>query len=568
MNCRLCNEPLAPGETVCDVCGTPVPLATDPGMESCLSCGGTLGPDDAFCTNCGAPRPGGARFAPVAPEDAFVASVRQSPPRAEDAFVSTARQSPPRDEFALALLAAEHAAEARAIESGARPVRAEPTFALPETPPRQAPAARAVEPSAASSISPPSQPARMPTSPTAQPEPRLGVGVTGTPDPPDRLDPPDPPARPRTPFLLRFLYGVIAVQILLVLSSGLYLLYYYYQESLATSIPESASPPPFAAVEEQPAPAAQSGTCDPATDERGPPNDPLTAIESIEPNPTETQPAEPQPTGPEPTESPTPEPEQYEPVDWNSVAVPSMSVAMAAVEAERAPEPTSIPTPTPEPTPTPTPEPTPIPTPEPTPIPTPEPTPTPTPTESVAVSDASTRLLLAQDLARAATEGDFDLWRRLFPRLRAQIVTPPNAQYLRARRLNDEALSVLRQSNYRRGAELLQSAFEVNPQDLEIIDNLSFALRQLKRYQQVEVVVLTALGHRPDRWQNWVMLGQASSDLGKSEQASGAYRTAYLLTDEPEKTLSHMRRIAGNIQLGASVQRDAQSALALIDGGA
>ncbi len=58
MNCKNCNNPIAPNATFCPICGaknfTSPTVTPNPQLITCRNCNNTVPSDSAFCTVCGA----------------------------------------------------------------------------------------------------------------------------------------------------------------------------------------------------------------------------------------------------------------------------------------------------------------------------------------------------------------------------------------------------------------------------------------------------------------------------------------------------------------------------------
>ena len=119
--------------------------------------------------------------------------------------------------------------------------------------------------------------------------------------------------------------------------------------------------------------------------------------------------------------------------------------------------------------------------------------------------------------------------------------TPDRRQ---ARKLNDDALKAMKEQNYPTAVELLQKASTLDPHDIEIGDNLGFALRLAGKYQESEAQIISVIERGPTREQAWFNLGETNSKLGKSAQAVALFVTAHSLAPNPKRTLETYTKLS------------------------
>ena len=146
-------------------------------------------------------------------------------------------------------------------------------------------------------------------------------------------------------------------------------------------------------------------------------------------------------------------------------------------------------------------------------------------------------------LVEAAVQGDTKAFDRLLEQLK-QVPGPDAGDNKIARKLNEAALMALREKNYAQAVEALEKAIAADPADIEISNNLGYALHLAERYQDAEKRLIQVIEQNPERSVAWANLATTSSKLGKSRQAVAAYVTAYKLHAKPERLLESYKKTA------------------------
>ena len=83
-----------------------------------------------------------------------------------------------------------------------------------------------------------------------------------------------------------------------------------------------------------------------------------------------------------------------------------------------------------------------------------------------------------------------------------------------ARVLNAEGVRLSKQGNIEQALSIFAQAAQLNPNDGEILGNLSYSYYQLGNYDQSEQVLNRALNIKPKRGASWILMGQLRSVRG------------------------------------------------------
>ena len=183
---------------------------------------------------------------------------------------------------------------------------------------------------------------------------------------------------------------------------------------------------------------------------------------------------------------------------------------------------------------------------------------TPPPAESQPTEQAAqTRLEgtewkpLAADLVEASTRGDADKFQSTMLELKA-MQKPISGDRKLARELNEHGLAALRNGDVSGAVELLSRAHTTDAADIEVSDNLGYALSKAGAHAEAEAQLMKVLAQAPERASAWANLAEASSHQGKNEQAVAAYVTAYELSRKPEVMLETLKKYVDNPEYEAS----------------
>jgi hypothetical protein len=148
-----------------------------------------------------------------------------------------------------------------------------------------------------------------------------------------------------------------------------------------------------------------------------------------------------------------------------------------------------------------------------------------------------------QALVDASTRGDSEKFKVIFQQLQRR-EGPETGDRKTARKLNEAALMALREKSYAQAVDVLRLALVADPADIEVADNLGYALQMAGQFKEAETQLVAVIERAPDRASAWANLAEASSRLGKSKQAVAAYLTAYKFSQKPERLLETMKKMA------------------------
>jgi Flp pilus assembly protein TadD len=93
-------------------------------------------------------------------------------------------------------------------------------------------------------------------------------------------------------------------------------------------------------------------------------------------------------------------------------------------------------------------------------------------------------------------------------------------------------------------AQEFQAAYQVDPTDAEIINNLGYAYQRLDNLQAAEPLLLLALVFAPGRSNAWVNLGATYAKQGQPATAVACLANAYRFSRNPEATRQFLQQWA------------------------
>ncbi|MGH8490684.1 MAG: tetratricopeptide repeat protein [Gammaproteobacteria bacterium] len=158
--------------------------------------------------------------------------------------------------------------------------------------------------------------------------------------------------------------------------------------------------------------------------------------------------------------------------------------------------------------------------------------------------DAVANPLIAEMITAALANDN-----RRIAEIRDQLLSHPKAQRgdrVRARALNDEGLSYLNTQELDKAVASLQQATEADPGDIEIINNLGYALMKAGRLPESQQALIKTLLTAPDRTSAWANLGQVYAMIGKNREAVGCFTNAYRFSQNTEKTKNFFANLSQN----------------------
>lgn len=150
--------------------------------------------------------------------------------------------------------------------------------------------------------------------------------------------------------------------------------------------------------------------------------------------------------------------------------------------------------------------------------------------------------------------------------LRDRILTQPKplrGDRKKARKLNDQGLGYFKAEQYAEAARVFQQATQLDPSDVEIVNNLGYALLEEGRLQEASEALTKALLISPDRTPAWTNLGQVYAMMGQKQQAVACFTNAYRFSKNTDKTKEFLRNLAQN-DSDQNVREVAAQAVALM----
>ncbi|MGH8613740.1 MAG: tetratricopeptide repeat protein [Gammaproteobacteria bacterium] len=123
--------------------------------------------------------------------------------------------------------------------------------------------------------------------------------------------------------------------------------------------------------------------------------------------------------------------------------------------------------------------------------------------------------------------------------IRDQLLSQPKPQRgdrKRARALNDKGLRYFSAQDFDKAVTVFQLAAKSDPGDIEIINNLGYALMKAGRLPESEQALIKTLRIAPDRTSAWANLGHVYAMTGKKREAVACFTNAYRFSQNAEKT--------------------------------
>jgi tetratricopeptide (TPR) repeat protein len=170
--------------------------------------------------------------------------------------------------------------------------------------------------------------------------------------------------------------------------------------------------------------------------------------------------------------------------------------------------------------------------------PAPAPAPAATPAAAPRASDAESCDTIDACVAGslgAARERDIDAVRRLATRIDA-LPKPDQGNRPVGRQLNAAGLEAVKTDRFDDAAKSFEQGVRENPQDVEIVANLGFALARAGRPQQALRPLYAAVLLDPRRTATWVPLAEALAASGRHDDALAAAWLAFQWSGNRERT--------------------------------
>lgn len=113
---------------------------------------------------------------------------------------------------------------------------------------------------------------------------------------------------------------------------------------------------------------------------------------------------------------------------------------------------------------------------------------------------------------------------------------PPKGDKKAARKVNDEALELFNNQQYDQAAMLFAKASQLDPADIEVLNNYGIALMKSGNLNKAEFVLVKTLAIKPGRAPAWTNLGDTLALQGKGEMAVASYLNNYRFSKNRENT--------------------------------
>lgn len=114
-----------------------------------------------------------------------------------------------------------------------------------------------------------------------------------------------------------------------------------------------------------------------------------------------------------------------------------------------------------------------------------------------------------------------------------------------ARALNGQGLASIRAAQTAAALQAFQQAYQTDPGDVEIINNLGYAYMQTGDTQSARNFFLLALISSPDRSAAWANLGEMYAKQGKMTEAVACFAHTYRFSGDQRKTSQFLEKLRG-----------------------
>ena len=133
----------------------------------------------------------------------------------------------------------------------------------------------------------------------------------------------------------------------------------------------------------------------------------------------------------------------------------------------------------------------------------------------------------------------------------------------RARAANERGLHVLREGNMAEAVQAFQTAYELAPTDVEIVNNFGYAYLRHHDPEAAEPWLLLALVLAPERVNAWVNLGQAYAKQGQHNMAVACLANGYRFSKNQTATRQFLQKLAEDGDEDEAVRKAARQTLQL-----
>jgi Tfp pilus assembly protein PilF len=133
----------------------------------------------------------------------------------------------------------------------------------------------------------------------------------------------------------------------------------------------------------------------------------------------------------------------------------------------------------------------------------------------------------------------------------------------RARAANERGLRAFRDGQLGDAVQAFQSAYQLAPTDVEIVNNFGFAYLWSQDPEAAEPWLLLALVLAPERVNAWVNLGEAYAKQGKRNMAIACMANGYRFSKYPGATRQFLQTLAGDEKQDPEIREAARQTLQL-----
>ena len=122
-----------------------------------------------------------------------------------------------------------------------------------------------------------------------------------------------------------------------------------------------------------------------------------------------------------------------------------------------------------------------------------------------------------------------------------ELPIPPKGDNKSARQLNNQAIAFIRSQHYEKAVPLLEKASQLDPSDIEILNNYGYVLMKTNQLDQAKSVLESVLSIKPDRASAWANFGDIMALKGDNNLAVAAYINTFRFSKDREKTARYFK---------------------------
>lgn len=118
---------------------------------------------------------------------------------------------------------------------------------------------------------------------------------------------------------------------------------------------------------------------------------------------------------------------------------------------------------------------------------------------------------------------------------------PAKGDKTAARKINEEALKLIQSQQYVQALPLLAKATQIDPSDVEILNNYGFVLMKSRNLDKALSILTNTLTIKPDRASGWANLADVLALQGHVDLATGGYMNVYRFSGNREKIYKNLQ---------------------------